>query len=62
MCIRDRTYTLLLAWIEDELGKDELAKDEMTKDVIVKVELTAPPVAPPGSTPVQPDHSEPAAG
>jgi predicted PurR-regulated permease PerM len=25
------TYTLLLAWIEDELGKDE-AKDEMTKD------------------------------
>jgi predicted PurR-regulated permease PerM len=52
------TYTLLLAWIEDELGKDELAKDEMTKDVIVKVELTAPPV----SAPVQPDHSEPAAG
>jgi predicted PurR-regulated permease PerM len=56
------TYTLLLAWIEDELGKDELAKDEMTKDVIVKVELTAPLVAPPVSTPVQPDHSEPAAG
>ena len=56
------TYTLLLAWIEDELGKDELAKDEMTKDVIVKVELTAPPVAPAVSAPVQPDHSEPAAG
>ena len=56
------TYTLLLAWIEDELGKDELSKDEMTKDVIVKVELTAPPVAPAVSAPAQPDHSEPAAG
>ena len=47
------TYTLLLAWIEDELGKDE-----MTKDAIDKVELAAPPV----SAPAQPDHSEPAAG
>jgi len=47
------TWTLMLAWIEDALGKEPV--DPAPAEA-------PPPAAPPASEPAQPDHPEPAAG